>query len=105
MKLTWESSDGKLVIYLTGELDHHGAKELMKTAAVLIEDTVPRSCILDFKGVEFMDSSGIALILNISKKIRCIGGSLSVDNVRKQPLKVIRASAIDRILTIKELRT
>lgn len=103
MKMTWESVGGALIISFSGELDHHGAKEMMKTTARAIERNIPQRCVLDFKGVDFMDSSGIALLLNINKRIRGIGGSLSVENVKKQPMKVMRASAIDKILNVKEL--
>ena len=94
---------GTLRISLSGELDHHGAKETMHHAADSIENHVPQLCILDFKEVGFMDSSGIAFILNVNKRMGNIDGRLMVENVDKQPMKVIRASGIERIISIKEL--
>ena len=49
-----------------------------------------------------MDSSGIALILNVNKRLGNISGRLRVEGVTKQPMKVIKASGIDRIISIKE---
>ena len=103
MKMSEEFKSGILRISLSGELDHHAAKEVMLTAAGIVEESVPRGCVLDFKEVTFMDSSGIALILNINKKLNNIGGRLKVENVAAQPMKVIRASGIERIINIKEL--
>lgn len=102
MKMSEEFKSGALRISLSGELDHHGAKEVMTAAASVLDEHVPRSCVIDMKDVSFMDSSGIALILNVNKKMNNIGGRLAVANVAKQPMKVIRASGIERIINIKE---
>ncbi len=102
MKISGEIKGSALMLNLSGELDHHGAKAVMDSAAALIDEHVPRSCVMDFKDVGFMDSSGIALILNVNKRIENIGGRMRVENVAKQPMKVIKASGIERIVNIKE---
>ncbi|MBR6654912.1 MAG: STAS domain-containing protein [Oscillospiraceae bacterium] len=102
MKISGEIKGGALFLSLSGELDHHGAKEVMASAAEIIDEHVPRNCVMDFKDVGFMDSSGIALILNVNKRLGNIGGRLRVENVARQPMKVIKASGIERIVSIKE---
>ena len=102
MKISGELKNGALRLALSGELDHHGAKEVMNSAAAIIDEYMPRSCVMDFKDVGFMDSSGIALILNINKRLCNIEGRLKVENVASQPMKVIKASGIERIVSIKE---
>lgn len=102
MKISGELKNGVLALSLHGELDHHGAKEVMSEAGSKIEDLLPRECLLDFKNVSFMDSSGVALILNVNKRMNNIGGRLRVENVARQPMKVIDASGIERIIDIKE---
>ena len=47
--------------YLAGELDHHTAKEMREAIDAAIELNMPTLVILDFKGITFMDSSGIGL--------------------------------------------
>ncbi len=101
MKISVLLKGSTLEIALSGELDHHGAKEVMASSTGVIEENLPQSCVLNLKEVGFMDSSGIALILNINKRIANIGGSFGVINAAKQPMKVIRASGIDRIVSIK----
>lgn len=102
MKISGEVKNGTLRLTLAGELDHHGAKEVMNSVAAIIDEYMPRSCVLDFEDVAFMDSSGIALILNINKRLYNIEGRLKVENVLNQPMKVIKASGIERIISIKE---
>lgn len=103
MKMVSEMKRGALHISLSGELDHHAAKEAMRAVAAVLEEHLPGKCILDMRMVSFMDSSGIALLLNINKKLGSFGGKLGVENVGTQPMKVIRASGVERIIKVKEL--
>ena len=91
---------GKLRIYLTGELDHHAAGGLMTAISRKIEEILPRDCILDLERLTFMDSSGIAVVLKTYKRMNERGGRLWVENVPPQPMKVLDASGLDRLLRI-----
>lgn len=102
MKISAKYSSGRLVVHMTGELDHHGARPAMKTIDGLIDEYLPRDTVMDMSGLSFMDSSGIALILKVERRMREIGGRAFVENPAKQPLRVIDASGIDRIVAIKE---
>ena len=66
-----------------------------------IERTVPMSLVLDFSGVTFMDSSGIAVALRGWQRMREVGGSVLLRHVAKQPRKVFEASGVGRMMTIE----
>ena len=102
MKLTSFLQDGKLTIALTGEIDHHCAKEYIQLLSSKIEAYNPKICNLDFCDVTFMDSSGIAVVINSLRCMTKIGGSLMLSGLNDQPLKVFRASGIDKLVEIKE---
>ena len=99
MKYAASFASGRLMIYLSGELDHHAAGEAIRVISELIEDNMPRECILEFSGLSFMDSSGIAVIINAGRKMKSLGGKLSVENPAPQARKVLEASGIDRLIT------
>lgn len=101
MKIQTNYDDGKLTFFLNGELDHHGAKESLSLIDALLDDYLPRICILDMSGLSFMDSSGIAIILRVHKRMRETGGTTWVENPAKQALKVIEAASLDRIVKIR----
>lgn len=101
MKITKNYSSGRLVIYLEGELDHHGAKESMRVIDRLIDEHLPAEAALDLSGLSFMDSSGIAVILKADKRLKELGGRACVENPAHQPMRVISASGIDRLVSIK----
>lgn len=104
MRLTSFLQDGQLTIVLTGEIDHHCAKTYITDIAGKIEAYTPSVCILDFQDVTFMDSSGIAVVINTLRNMKRLDGNLLLTGLREQPRKVFIASGIDKLVEIKELK-
>lgn len=102
MQLTSFLEAGKLTIALTGEIDHHRAKSYIQTIIGKIEAYNPNVCVLDFTEVTFMDSSGIAVVINALRYMARIEGKLELGGIGRQPMKVFRASGIDKLVEIKE---
>ena len=102
MHLTSYLQEGTLTIVLSGEIDHHCAKQYIQTITSKIEAYSPRVCILDFQEVTFMDSSGIAVVINALRNVSKIEGQLALTGLNQQPMKVFRASGIDKLVNIKE---
>lgn len=102
MQLTSFLQDGKLTIALTGEIDHHCAKKYIQTITTKIEAYTPRICVLDFQEVSFMDSSGIAVAINALRRMTKIDGKLELTGLSDQPMRVFRASGINKLIEIKE---
>ncbi len=103
MKVTARFHSGRLWLGLKGDLDHHGARDAMILIKSRIEELYPRDCLLDLSEVSFMDSSGIAVILKTYKLMNELGGRLWIENVPAQPMKVIDAAGIDRLVAISSL--
>ena len=102
MRLTSFLQDGQLTVALTGEIDHHCAKEYIQSIASKIEAYAPKVCVLDFQEVTFMDSSGIAVVINALRGMARIEGKLVLAGLNNQPMKVFRTSGIDKLVEIKE---
>ena len=105
MQLTSFLQDGRLTIILTGEIDHHRAKHYIQAISAKIEAYTPHICVLDFQDVTFMDSSGIAVVINALRNMTRIDGNLVLIGLSDQPMKVFRASGIDKLVEIKEAVT
>lgn len=102
MHLTSYLQEGTLTVVLTGEIDHHCAKQYIQSITAKIEAYTPQICILDFQEVTFMDSSGIAVVINALRNMNKIEGTLALAGLSQQPMKVFRASGIDKLVNIKE---
>lgn len=103
MNLTSYLQDRQLTIALCGEIDHHAARQIMQTLASKIEQYLPLRCTLDYKEVTFMDSSGIAIVIFLLRRMRELGGELRLENVADQPLKVLKAAGVNQLLNIQEV--
>lgn len=102
MRFTSFLESGHLTIALTGEIDHHCAKQYIQAIQAKIEAYTPDVCVLDFSEVSFIDSSGIAVVINALRAMTQIEGKLMLVGIASQPMKVFRASGIDKIVEIKE---
>ncbi len=102
MNYTSLVQEKQLTILLSGEIDHHSAKSIMDAVTGKIDVYLPRSCILDFSAVTFMDSSGIAVVIHSLRAMNELEGTLQLRNVPAQPMKVLRASGIGRIVSVEE---
>ena len=91
---------GRLTLYLSGELDHHEARSAMRTIEELLDEYMPRDCALNMAELSFMDSSGIAIIIKVSRRMKSLGGRTWIENPSRQPQRVIDASGIDRLVPV-----
>lgn len=102
MNLTSFLQDKRLMIALKGEIDHHSAKGTMRVVGNKIDLYLPVLCVLDFREVTFMDSSGIAIVISAVRRMREIGGKVKLQNVPPQPMKVFKASGVGKIVELEE---
>ena len=61
--------DGALVLYLSGELDVTNVKQVRSAVDAFVSSQTER-LIFDLEGLQFMDSSGIALLVSVAQKVR-----------------------------------
>lgn len=102
MQFTSFLEEGRLTVALTGEIDHHCAKQYIQAIAAKIEAYTPDLCVLDFREVSFVDSSGIAVVINALRNMAQIEGKLLLTGLSPQPMRVFRASGIDKLVEMKE---
>ena len=102
MHFTSFLEEGRLTVALNGEIDHHCAKAYIQDISAKIEAYTPDVCILDFQDVSFVDSSGIAVVINALRSMTQIEGKLLLTGIAPQPMRVFRASGIDKLVDIKE---
>ncbi len=98
MAVTCTGEDRALTLHLSGEVDHHGAREMMAELERCVDAALPRALTLDLGGVSFMDSSGIAVLLRAYKRLGELGGSVRVTNVPAQAERVLKAAGLNRLM-------
>jgi stage II sporulation protein AA (anti-sigma F factor antagonist) len=98
VKADFEVIDKCLIIKLLEELDHHNAISIREQSDKLITVKNIKDIIFDFTGSEFMDSSGIGVIMGRYKKIIFTGGKVAVTGVNQSVDRIFRLSGLYKII-------
>lgn len=95
---------GKLLIaFLTGELDHHSAESVRLKLDNKLEELGEVNLVFDFSGINFMDSSGIGVVIGRYKKISEYGGKVGIINLKPEIKRIFEMGGLFRI--IKEYKS
>lgn len=86
--------DGVITSFIEGDIDHHTAKEIRETIDYHVRKYSPKLLELDFSNVQFMDSSGIGLIMGRYKLIKSLNGNLKVINIPSRLERMIKLSGL-----------
>lgn len=102
MSVQIDFQDEILFCQLGGEIDHHTAASCRLQIDEQIENSRPKTVILDFSDVSFMDSSGIGLVMGRYKILSELGGNLEITGLSDNSYRVMRLAGLDRIAVIKK---
>lgn len=101
LNMSTDFSKKKLTIVIKGDIDHHSAKSIREAIDHKIEENSPNILNLDFSKVQFMDSSGIGLIMGRYKLMSLLNGKVEISNLSEQLSKIIKLSGLSNLVTIK----
>lgn len=94
----FEVNGQTMVIRLMEDLDHHNAVYIREMADEFIEKYPINRIIFDFRGVEFMDSSGIGVIIGRYKKMSYVDGEVYVCDVNKNVDRIFQMSGLYKLV-------
>ena len=100
--MQYQVEENCLTIFLPGEVDHHNAEEIRRVADKLIEEKHIRHVIFDFKGTNFMDSSGIGVIMGRYRQIYLLGGEVWAVHTSERMKKILNMSGVTKIMQVYE---
>ena len=103
VKSKYIKEDKLLILEITDEIDHHSCEKIKKRADYEIQIHIPRKLIFDLSNVNFMDSSGIGMIIGRYKLVSMFGGKTSIVNVKPGIKKVLEMSGILKLIPIEEI--
>ena len=94
----WSTENGVTVIKIEGRLDTTTAPELEK--AINNEGDELKNLVLDFKGVDYISSAGLRVLLTAQKKMNA-QGSMELINVSEDVMDILEMTGFADILVIK----
>lgn len=87
-----------VLVKFDGEIDHHTSKLIREMIEKKLKSTNAINVLFDFSNVQFMDSSGIGMIVGRYKSVKTLNGKVVVFGQNFQVKRIIELSGIDRIV-------
>lgn len=94
--------DGVLTVRLGGEIDHHSAVNVRMALDEEICRLRPTKTVLELGGIEFMDSSGLGLIMGRYSLMQRLGGTLTLRSPNERIVKIFELANLGRIIRIED---
>ena len=103
MDLSVSTSDhGALtIVHVGGEIDVYTAPKLRDRITELVADG-EYHLIIDMEQVEFLDSTGLGVLVGGLKKVRAHDGSLQLICNQERLLKIFRITGLAKVFTIHD---
>ena len=96
--LAYRLAKGDLIVSIDGDLDQMNAQSLREELDGLIDAHRPQRLILDVQNLDFMDSSGIGMVIGRYKRMKRAGGTVAVRGARGPVEKLFALSGLYQIL-------
>ena len=93
-----------LKIKLRGEIDHHSASSIRASIDSEIYAKKPRGLIIDMSAVNFMDSSGLGLIMGRYSVMNELGGDVIVSDPNPAIERILSLAGMERVVKIQHTR-
>lgn len=98
MQITHQRIGEKIVIFIEGELGNHEAKQILNYQENIVSLYMDSDIVLDLSGLTFMDSSGLAVVVNLSRSLKRTGRKLVVKGTPKNAMKIFNAAGLNKII-------
>jgi anti-sigma B factor antagonist len=99
MKIEISDSKGIKVISVSGDIDMYSSPDLRKELMQLVHKRVS-PLLVDFRGVSYIDSSGIATFVEGLKNMMSYGGKLRFFAIPEKIMEIFCFAKLDRVFEI-----
>lgn len=98
MQTRYRMEEMGLAVWVPKELDHHHAEILRADVERLLQLYHVRDLIFDFEETDFMDSSGIGVLIGRCKNLGYCNGVVYARNLKRRVQKIFQASGLEKII-------
>lgn len=98
MDTLYEIKGKTLIIYTPTDLDHHSAELITEHSDWFVTSNNIKDMVFDFKNTEFMDSSGIGVVMGRYRLTKKLGGKVTIKNISSNINRIFSISGMYKIL-------
>ena len=104
MELQYQITKEQLIVPMPKEVDHHIAKTISREIDFIIDSWHVRKLIFDFAETDFMDSSGIGVLIGRKKNMDMHRGEICARNLGERAQKIFDKSGLTQIILVESGR-
>ena len=104
LTLATREIDGKTIVAVGGEIDVYTAPKLRDKITELV-NAGHHDLLVDMEKVEFLDSTGLGVLVGGLKKVRAQQGSMELICSQDRLLKIFRITGLAKVFTIHDSET
>ena len=99
LSMATRPASGFTVLEVAGEIDVYTAPQLRERLIAVVEGGA-RQVIVDLGRVEFLDSTGLGVLVGALKRLRVVGGELRLVCAQERLLKIFRITGLSKVFAI-----
>ncbi|HEX6735045.1 MAG TPA: STAS domain-containing protein [Azonexus sp.] len=100
MQASISKDAGKAVVKLTGRFDFNTHREFRNAYEPLVGDADTRAVVVDFSGVDYLDSSALGMLLMLRDKLGGAGKEVALTGVRGNVKQVLDIANFGKLFPI-----
>ena len=104
MELQYQITKEQLIVPMPKEVDHHIAKTISREIDFIIDSWHVRKLIFDFAETDFMESSGIGVLIGRKKTMDMHRGEICARNLGERAQKIFDKSGLTQIILVESGR-
>lgn len=101
MEIGFEQRGGVSICRIEGDIDIDTSGDIKKSLDKIISRN-KNKIIMNLSGVKYVDSSGLATLVEILKKIRLVEGNLKLTNLSQKVRGLFEITKLDKLFDIEE---
>lgn len=102
MELTCDCYNRNLIIKINGEIDHHTSEMIREKVDKEFSRNNAKNIIFDFSNINFMDSSGIGVIMGRYRHTKQLGGNVAIVGANASLDRIFNISGLHKIINSYE---
>ena len=92
-----ETTDGRLTVYLEGQIDTGNAADTEAEICSIIDEEGPRSVVLNAKELDYISSAGLRVVMRLAKRF----GDLSVADCNREVYDVFEMTGFTEMIDVR----
>nr|WP_314276470.1 STAS domain-containing protein [uncultured Peptostreptococcus sp.] len=100
IKSNYENNSNEWVFSLNGELDLSTANKLKDNLYKSVEEKLS-DVVIDMTNLEYIDSTGIGVLVGLMKKLRTQGKDIKISNAKDNVKRIFKITGIDQIISME----